>query len=159
NAVDQDKDNLEAMRGLAQSLMADGQNDAALEQYRAIVDADSHDAQSYMRIAEIYRRLSKFEEALQALKSAEGEVPESLEIPYNIALIYQSQGKIDDAAQMLQKLLQKSEKTDNSYTSGERNNRAVFLERLGSLYKDNGKTQLAVETYRRMIPLGDESAS
>ena len=48
-----DHDNLDAVRGLAQNLMNDGQTEAALEQYKAIVDADPSDAQTYMRIAEI----------------------------------------------------------------------------------------------------------
>ncbi len=158
-AVELDKDNLEAMRGLAQSLMSDNQSDAALEQYRAIVDADPHDAQSYMRIAEIHRRAGRFDQALEALKKAEAEVQDSQEVPYNIAVIYQAQGKYDQAAQVLQQLLQKGEKADNSYSAGERNNRAVFLERLGSLYRESGKTQMAVETFRRMLALGDESVS
>src|SRR5581483_5422445 len=158
-AVELDKDNLEAMRGLAQSLMSDNQSDAALEQYRAIVDADPHDAQSYMRIAEIHRRAGRFDQALEALKKAEAEVQDSQEVPYNIAVIYQAQGKYDQAAQVLQQLLQKGEKADNSYSAGERNNRAVFLERLGSLYRESGKTQMAVETFRRMLALGDDSVS
>ncbi len=158
-AVELDKDNLEAMRGLAQTLMSDNQSDAALEQYRAIVDADPHDAQSYMRIAEIHRRAGRFDQALEALKKAEAEVQDSQEVPYNIAVIYQAQGKYDQAAQVLQQLLQKGEKADNSYSAGERNNRAVFLERLGSLYRESGKTQMAVETFRRMLALGDDSVS
>ncbi|HVZ61018.1 MAG TPA: tetratricopeptide repeat protein [Terriglobales bacterium] len=158
-AVAQDKDNLEAMRGLAQSLLNDNQPDAALDQYRAIVEADSHDAQSYMRIAEIQRRQGRFDEALASLKTAETEVPDSLEVPYNIAVIYQGQGKYDQAAQALQQLLQKSEKQNNSYTEGERNNRAVFLERLGTVYREAGKTQLSVDTFRRMIPLGEDGIS
>ncbi len=70
-AVDQDKDNLDAMRGLAQNLMNDGQTDAALEQYKQIVEADPQDPQSYMRMAEIYRRTGRFDQALDALKKAE----------------------------------------------------------------------------------------
>ena len=158
-AVDLDKDNLDAMRGLAQNLMNDNQTEAALEQYKAIVDGDPHDVQSLMRMAEIYRRNGKFDQALEALKKAGAEVQDSQEVPYNIAVIYQAQGKFDDAIQMLQQLLQKSDKPNGEYTPGERSNRAVFLERLGSIYRDTGKTQLAVETFRRMLTLGDEGAS
>jgi len=158
-AVELDKDNLDAMRGLAQNLMNDNQTDGALEQYKAIVDADPHDVQSLMRMAEIYRRNGKFEQALDALKKADAEVQDSQEVPYNIAVIYQAQGKFDDAIQMLQQLLQKSEKPDGQYTPGERSNRAVFLERLGSIYRDTGRTQLAIDTFRRMLSLGDDAAS
>lgn len=158
-AVAQDKDNLDAMRGLAQNLMNDGQTDAALEQYKQIVDADPQDPQSYMRIAEIYRRDGKFDQALDALKKAEMYVQDSLEVPYNMAVIYQAQGKFDEATNVLAGLVQKSEKPNGNYTPGERNNRAVFLERLGSIYRDTGKPQLAIETFRKMLALGDENAT
>src|SRR5690242_10701963 len=158
-SVDLDKDNLDSIRGLAQNLMNDNQVDAALGQYKTIVDADPHDVQSLLRMAEIYRRNGRFDDALATLKKAEGEVQDSLEVPYNMAVIYQAQGKPDEAIQILTSLLQKSEKADGSYTPGERNNRSVFLERLGTIYRENGKTQLAVETFRKLLTLGDENAS
>jgi tetratricopeptide (TPR) repeat protein len=158
-SVDIDHDNLDAVRGLAQNLMSDNQTEAALEQYKAIVDSDPHDVQSLMRIAEIQRRSGKFDDALVTLKKAEEEVQDSLEVPYNIAVIYQAQGKFDDSIQVLNRLLQKSEKADGSYTPGERNNRAVFLERLGGIYRDTGKTQFAIETFRKMLTLGDDNVT
>jgi tetratricopeptide (TPR) repeat protein len=157
-AVDLDHDNLDAIRGLAQNLLNDGQLDPALEQYKLIADANPEDAQTYLRIAEIYRRSGKFDQALESLKKAESMVQDSLEVPYNTAVIYEIQGRFDEAAQILQNLLKKSEKPDGNYTTGERNNRAVFLERLGNIYKDMGNTQLAVETFRRMLNLGDDNA-
>ncbi|MFB3917859.1 MAG: tetratricopeptide repeat protein [Terriglobales bacterium] len=158
-AVELDRDNLDAMRGLAQNLMNDGQTDAALQQYKAIIDADPQDPQSYLRIAEIYRRSGKFDQALDALKKAQLYVQDSLEVPYNLAVIYQAQGKFDEAAQIVQGLVQKGERPDGNYSASDRNNRAVFLERLGSIYRDAGKTPLAVETFRKMLALGDENAS
>ena len=157
-SLDLDHDNLDTQRSLAQNLMNDNQPEAALEQYRQIVEGDPHDAQSYMRIAEIYRRNGKFDMALDALKKAQAEIPDSQEVPYNIAVIYQAQGRYDDAVALLNDLLQKSEKSDNSYNVGEKNNRAIFLERLGSVYRDAGKTQPAVDTFRKMLPLGDDAA-
>jgi len=158
-AVDSDPDNLDATRGLAQNLLNDNQTDAALEQFKTIVEADPHDVQSLMRIAEIQRRNGKFDDALTTLKKAEGEVQDSLEVPYNMAVIYQAQGKFDEAIQILNNLLQKSEKTDGSYSASERNNRAVFLERLGTIYRDTGKTQLAADTFRKMLILGDDNVT
>ncbi len=158
-SVELDHDNLDAARGLAQNLMNDGQADAAMEQYRSIAEADPQDAQTLMRMAEIYRRAGKFDMALDALKRAQAVVQDSLEVPYNIAVIYEAQGKFDEAAQMLQDLLKKSEKPEDSYTSAERNNRAVFLERLGSIYRTTGKTQLAVDTFRKMMALGEDNGS
>ena len=47
HAIELDHDNLDAIRGLAQNLMNDGQTDAALEQYKIIADANPEDAQTY----------------------------------------------------------------------------------------------------------------
>ncbi len=158
HAAQLDRDNLDAIRGLAQNLMNDGQTDAALEQYKVIADANPEDAQTYLRMAEIYRKNGKYDLALENLKKAESMVQDSIEVPYNIAAVYQAQGRFDEAIQVLQDLLKKTEKPDSSYTQGERNNRAVFLERLGTINRDNGNDQAAIETFRKMLPLGDENA-
>ncbi|MGD0929586.1 MAG: tetratricopeptide repeat protein [Candidatus Korobacteraceae bacterium] len=153
-----DRDNLDAVRGLAQNLMNDGQTEAALEQYKAIVDADPSDAQTYMLIAEIDRRDGQFDQAMDALKKASSVVPDSLEVQYNIAIVDEAQGKYDDAIQILNQLLQKSQHDDADSTMSDKNNRALFLERLGTIYRETNKTQLAVDTFRKMLDLGDENA-
>jgi tetratricopeptide (TPR) repeat protein len=123
-----------------------------------IADADPSDAQTYMRIAEIDRRNGKFDQALEALKKATAVVPDSLEVQYNIAVIDEAQGKYEDAIQILNQLLQKTEHTDGEYSVADKNNRAVFLERLGTVYREANKHQQAVETFRKMLDLGDENA-
>ena len=152
------RDNLDAIRGLAVNLMNDGQADAALEQYKVIADANPEDAQTYVRIAEIYRRSGKFDLALENLKKAQSMVPDSIDVPYNLARVYQAQGRYDDAAQILQDLLKKTEKPDNNYTQAEKSNRSIFIELLGTVYRDNNNSQLAIETFRKMLGLGDENA-
>ena len=104
-SVDLDHDNLDSVRGLAQNLLNDGQTDAALAQFKVIVEADPSDAQTYMRMAEIYRRSGKYDEASDALNKANAIVPESLELKYNIAVIEEAQGKYDDAIALLNQLL------------------------------------------------------
>jgi len=158
HAIELDRDNLDAIRGLAENLMNDGQTDAALEQYKIIADANPEDAQTYLHMAEIYRKSGKYDLALENLKKAETMVQDSIEVPYNMAAVYQAQGRYDEAAQTLQDLLKKTEKADSSYSQGERNNRAVFLERLGTVYRDQGKYPEAVDVFRKMIALGDDNA-
>lgn len=158
-AVELDKENLDALRGLAQNLVYDNHPEAALEQYKAISEADPQDAQAYLRMADIYRRMGKFEPAIENLKKAAGLVPDSLEVAYNIALVYEAQGKYEEAVPVLQKLLEKTVKADGSYSAGDRNNRSVFLERLGTIYRTMHKTQPAIETFQKMLELGDENAS
>lgn len=158
HAADLDKDNLDAMRGLAQNLLTDGQVDAALAEYQQVSDADPQDADAYLRISDIYRRQGKLDQALATLNKAESLVQDSLEVPYNKALIFEAQGKYDDAVQLLQELVDRSAKPAGSYSPNDRNNRSIFLERLGSVYRETGKTQLAVDTFRKMLELGDENA-
>ena len=157
-AIELDRDNLDAIRGLAQNLLNDGQTDAALEQYKIIAESNPEDAQTYLRMAEIYRRNGQFDLALENLKKAESMVQDSMEVPYNMAAVYQAQGRYDEAAQVLQDLVKKTDKPDNSYSQSEKNNRAVFLERLGTVYRDNNNEQLAIETFQKMLPLGDDNA-
>jgi len=156
HAIELDRDNLDAIRGLAQNLLNDGQADAALEQYKVIADANPEDAQTYVRIGEIYRKQGKFDLALDSLKKAETMVPDSLEAPYDIAAIYQAQGRYDEAIPIMTDLLKKSEKAEGKYSNGERSNRAVFLERLGSIYRDQGNNQAANATFRQIVALGGD---
>ncbi len=156
HAIELDRDNLDAIRGLAQNLLNDGQADAALEQYKVIADANPEDAQTYVRIAEIYRKQGKFDLALDNLKKAETMVQDSVEVPYNIAAIYQAQGRYDEAIPIMRDLLKKSEKPDGKYSNGEKSNRAVFLERLGTIYRDQGNNASANETFREIVALGGD---
>src|SRR5208282_3414922 len=156
HAIELDRDNLDAIRGLAENLLNDGQADAALEQYKVIADANPEDAQTYVRIAEIYRKQGKFELALDHLKKAESMVQDSVEVPYNIAAIYQAQGRYDEAIPIMRGLLKKSEKPEGKYSNGEKSNRAVFLERLGTIYRDQGNNQAANETFREIVALGGD---
>jgi tetratricopeptide (TPR) repeat protein len=157
HAIQLDRDNLDAIRGLAENLLNDGQVDAALAQYKVIADANPEDAQTYLRISEIYRRQGKYDEALESLKKAEAMVPDALEVPYNIAVVYEAQARYDESIKILQDLLKKTEKAESSYSQADRNNRAIFMERLGMVYRDQESYPAAVETFRKMIPLGDDN--
>src|SRR5258708_32758586 len=75
-----------------------------------------------------------------------------------MAAVYQAQGRYDEGIQVMQDLLKKTEKADNGYTQAEKNNRSVFLERLGTIYRDNNNNVQALETFRKMVLLGDENA-
>ena len=143
---------------MANSLLGDNQIEAALAQYKQVADSDPQDAQAYLRMSEIYRRQGKYTEAMATLKKADSLVQDSLEVPYNEALIDEAEGKFDEAIQLLQGLVDKTQKPVATLSSSERNNRSVFLERLGSIYRETGKNQQAIETFRKMMDLGDESA-
>src|SRR6202035_4261438 len=75
-----------------------------------------------------------------------------------IAVVYEAQGRYDEAVKILPELLKKTEKADSSYSQADRNNRGIFIERLGMVYRDQENYTAAVETFRKMIPLGDDNA-
>ncbi len=156
HAIQLDRDNLDAIRGLAENFLNDGQIDAALDQYKVIADANPEDAQTYLRISEIYRRQGKYDQALENLKKAEAMVPDALEVPYNVAVVYEAQGRYDEAIKILQDLLKKTEKPEASYSQADRNNRGIFIERLGMVYRDQENYPAAVETFRKMLTLGGD---
>jgi tetratricopeptide (TPR) repeat protein len=158
HAIMLDRDNLDAIRGLAENYLNDGQIDKALEQYKVIADANPEDAQTYLRISEIYRRQGKYDEALDSLRKAQAMVPDALEVPYNIAVVYEAQGRYDDGERILLDLLKRTEKPDSGYSQADRNNRGIFIERLGMIYRDQENYPAAVEAFRKMLPLGDENA-
>ena len=155
-ALDDEGDNLDAQRGLANALLTDGQLEPALKQFQAIVTTEPQDAQSYIRISDIQRRQGHYDQALDTLKKAKAIVPDSQELSYNEALVYDSLGRFSDAEQTLQAALATTDKPDHNYTDGDKNNRAIFLDRLGNLYREENRTSQAVDSYKQMIALGGD---
>ena len=156
-AIVLDRDNLDAIRGLAENLLNDGQLEAALEQYKVIADSNPEDAQTYVRMAEIYRRQAQYDLALENLKHADTLVPDTMDVPYSMASVYQAQGRYDDAIKLLQDLLKRTEKSEIGSSQADRNNRSIFIERLGTIYREQENYTAAVDTFRKMLPLGDEN--
>ena len=68
-------------------------------------------------------------------------------------------GRYDEAVQVLQDLLKKNEKPDNSYSQEDKDRRAVFLERLGTVQRENNSDTLALDNFRKMLSLGDDNAA
>jgi tetratricopeptide (TPR) repeat protein len=157
-AFDMEPDNLDAERGLAQALLNDNQLSPALKHFETISTADPQDAQTYLRIAEIERRQGHYEQALTTLKKAKALASDSLEIGFNEALIDDSLGHYDEAAQALQLLVKQTTHPDGQYADAEKNNRSIFLDRLALIYREQNKTEPAVQTYQLMVAMGGEYA-
>jgi Flp pilus assembly protein TadD len=151
-----DPDNLDTDRGLANALLTDGQLDDALKILTGIVTVEPQDAQSQIHISEIERRKGHYDQALATLEKAKPLAPDSLELIYNEALIYDALGRYDDATGVLTKLVSDSAHADGKYSDGEKANRAIFLDRLAIIYREQNKTTEAVATYKQLIPLGGD---
>jgi tetratricopeptide (TPR) repeat protein len=73
-------------------------------------------------------------------------------------LIDDSLGHYDEAAQSLQGLVKQTTHLDGQYAEAEKNNRSIFLDRLANVYREQNKTDLAVQTYQLMVAMGGEYA-
>jgi tetratricopeptide (TPR) repeat protein len=157
-SIDLEPENLDAERGLANALLADGQLDEALKTLTDIVTAEPQDAQSQIHISEIQRRQGHYEDALTTLEKAKPLAQDSLELSYNEALIYDSLGRYDEAIGVLNTLVTGSTHADGKYSDPEKANRAIFLDRLATIYREQNKTAEAVATYKQMAELGGDYA-
>ena len=155
-AMDLDPDNLDIERGLANALLNAGQLDESQKLFTQIVTAEPQDAQSQIHLSEIQRQQGHYDKALATLEKAKPLAPDSLELSYNEALIYDSLGRYDDATKLLMKLVAGSAHADGKYSDQEKANRGIFLERLGIIYREENKTPEAVTAYKQMVELGGD---
>lgn len=156
DAVDEEPENPDAQRALALDLLNDNQLDASLKVFQDLSASSPQDEQSYVKIAEIERRKGNYQDALNTLKKARSLASKEalLEVDFNEALVQDALGHYDDAATLLKKLLAETEQPH--FTDGERSNRALFLDRLANVYREENHTADAVATYQQMIALGGE---
>jgi tetratricopeptide (TPR) repeat protein len=157
-SLDIEPDNPDAQRGLANALIADDQLDEALKVLNALVAADPTDGTSEIHISEIQRRQGHYDEALATLEKAKTQVQDNLELSYNEALIYDALGKYDQATGVLTGILDASAHPEGKYSDPEKQNRAIFLNRLGIIYREQNKTPEAVAAYKQMADMGGDYA-
>ncbi len=138
----------EVQRNLAQDLMLSQDYAAALEVYNELVMDDPADAQSYLRISQIYRQERDFTKAREANDKAKAVEPNSIEIRYNEVNILEAEDRTTEATQLLKDILEST--TKRNYNQAERGNRTALLERLAGLYRSMDQTDQAIDAYRQM---------
>ena len=155
-ALDLEPGNIDSERGLANSLLNEGKLDESLKEFNLVLAAEPSDAQSQIRVSDIERRQGHYEEALTTLKKAKELTKDNPELSYNEALIDDSLGRYDDAVAVLTGLIDSTTHPDGKYAEGEKSNRAIFLDRLGIIYREQNKTTEAVAAYKQLRGLGGE---
>ena len=153
-----DPGDVRVMGALAQALLNDNQLDAALTQYKNLSDADPDDIGALIHISEIQRRQGRYEDALVTIRKAVKKDPDSLEAGYNEGLLLDVLGRYDEAVQVYQHMVDLTSHANGAYTAEEKNNRGIFLDRLGALYHEENKPDLAIATYQKLIDLGGDQA-
>jgi tetratricopeptide (TPR) repeat protein len=141
----------DVQRALGQDLVFAGRYAEALKTYQALVAQDPTDAQSYLRLSQIYIQQHDFEKAREASDKARTIAPDSLEIRFNQVSLLEAEGKIPQAIQTLKDILDSTSK--KTYTRDEQMSRLALMERLALLYRNSDQTDKAVETFRQMAEL------
>jgi tetratricopeptide (TPR) repeat protein len=154
-AVDLDPSELSHLRGLGQTLMAEEKFPDALTVYQKLADLMPDDADVYLRIAQIYREMHQLDLAEESLLKARQYAPGSLEVMYNEAMLYQAQGRYDDAITVLSDAIT-GVKGQSAVLPSRRRSLAILYQELGQLYKERQNYPAAIFTFNELGHLGDE---
>ena len=147
----------EVKRNMAQDLMLSQDYAAALAVYSELVADDPADAQSYLRISQIYRQQRDFPKAREANDKAKAVEPNSIEIRYNEVNILEAEDRTAEATKLLKDILDST--TKRNYNQAERDNRRALLERLARLYMSMDQTDQAIDTFRQIGDVDPSQAS
>src|SRR5271168_602539 len=113
------------------------------------------DSDVYLRLAQIYRELHQLDHAEENLLKARQYAPGSLEVMYNEAMLYQAQGRFEDAIRVLSDAVT-GVKAQSSVLPTRRRSLAILYQQLGQLYRDTQNYQAAIFTYDELGHLGEE---
>ena len=154
-AVDLDPTELSHLRGLGQTLLSEEKYEEALGVYQKLIDLMPDDSDNYLRIAQVYRELHQLDKAEENLLKARQYNPGSLEILYNEAMIYESQGRYDEAIRVLTDAVT-GVKSQSNVLPSRRRSLAILYQQLGMLYRDVQNFQAAIYTFQELAHLGEE---
>jgi Flp pilus assembly protein TadD len=154
-AMELDPSELSHQRGLGQTLLAEEKYAEALKVYQKLADVMPDDADVYLRIAQIYRELHQLDKAEENLVKARQYAPGSLEVMYNEAMLYQAQGRYEDAIRVLSDAVT-GVKGQSPALPSRRRSLAILYQQLGQLYRDTQNYQASIYTFEELGRLGEE---
>jgi tetratricopeptide (TPR) repeat protein len=142
-------------RGLGQTLLAEEKYAEALAVYQKLSDVMPDDSDVYLRIAQIYRELHELDKAEQNLVKARQYAPGSLEVMYNEGMLYEAQGRFDDAIRVLSDAVT-GIKSQSPVLPSRRRSLAILYQQLGQLYRDTQNYGASIYTFEELGHLGEE---
>src|SRR5271169_4091597 len=135
HAADAQPDDINHHKELAQTLLTEEKYPEALEQYQRLAQMDADNPDNYVRLAEIYRQLKQLDKAEQNILLAKQRAPNSLEVTYYEASIFQDEGRLDDSIRVLSEAVA-AVKTESEFTPSRRRTLAILYQQLGQLYRE-----------------------
>jgi len=154
-AVELDPSEMSHQRGLGQTLLAEEKYPEALKVYQKLSDVMPDDSDVYLRIAQIYRELHQLDKAEENLVKARQYAPGSLEVMYNEAMLYQAQGRFEDAIRVLSDAVT-GIKGQSPALPSRRRSLAILYQQLGQLYRDTQNYQASIYTFEELGHLGED---
>ncbi len=154
-ASDLDPSEISHLRGLGQTLMAEEKYSDALVVYQKLIDLMPDDADNYLAISQVYRELHQLDHAEENLLKARQYAPGDVKIMYNEAMLYEAQGRYEDAIRVLSDAIS-GVKGQAAVLPTRRRSLAILYQELGQLYRDRQNYQAAAYTYEELGHLGDE---
>ncbi|HKW35727.1 MAG TPA: tetratricopeptide repeat protein [Candidatus Acidoferrum sp.] len=154
-AAGMDPSELSHQRGLGQTLLSEEKYAEALKVYQKLSDLMPDDSDVYLRIAQIYRELHQLDKAEENLVKARQYAPGSLEVMYNEGMLYESQGRYDDAIRVLSDAVT-GIKGQSATMPSRKRSLSILYQQLGQLYRDVQNYQAAIYTFEELGHLGDE---
>src|SRR5947208_9849793 len=154
-AEELDPSELSHQRGLGQTLLAEEKYSEALKVYQKLSDVAPDDSDVYLRIAQIYRELHQLDKAEENLVKARQYAPGNLEVMYNEAMLYQAQGRYEDAIRVLSDAVT-GIKGQSPDVPSRRRSLAILYQQLGQLYRDTQNYLAAIYTFEDLGPPGEE---
>jgi tetratricopeptide (TPR) repeat protein len=155
-AVALDPDDANDRRGLAEALVADDKFQEALEQYSQLAQLEPDSGENYLRLSQIYRHLGQLDKAESNILLAKKHSPDSLEVLYNEALVYEAQSRYKDAEQVLSDAIA-GVKAQQQEGQSAPHALSILYEQLGMAYRDAGDFSTAERTFEDMRQLDPEA--
>jgi tetratricopeptide (TPR) repeat protein len=151
------QDSPDIERKMAMYLISAERYDDALAAYEDLVGDDPTDADSYLRISQIYRQKKDMVKAREASDKAKAIDPNNIQVRLNELYILQAEGKPAEAIEVMKSILQQTE--SRSYDPAQLESRGELLEQLGAMQQLADQTQPAVDTYRQLAALDPGKAA
>ncbi len=153
-AVALEPDRVRHIRGLAQALFGQEKYGEALAQYQRLAELRPDDADTYLKMAAIYRRQQKLDDAEREILLAKQRAPGNLEVIYSEATLYEDQGRFADALQVASEALAAVKNAE--VTPNRRRNLAILYQLIGRLNRDAENYSAAINSFQQMQQLGPE---
>jgi tetratricopeptide (TPR) repeat protein len=154
-AAEMDPSETSHQRGLGQTLLAEEKFSEALTVYQKLADLMPDDSDVYLRIAQIYRELHQLDKAEDNLVKARQYAPGSVEVMYNEGMLYESQGRYEDAIRVLSDAVT-GIKAQPANMPSRRRSLSILYQQLGQIYREAQNYQAAIYTFEELGHLGDE---